>query len=81
MRSLPPAASRWLRLLHGRRCERANSCPLLSYRTGPYGVNGTPWANGFADYLNLINERDGGINGVKIAFEEMRNGLCDGQGR
>jgi len=25
--------------------------PVLSYRTGPYAPNGTPWANGFVDYL------------------------------
>lgn len=54
--------------------------PLLSYRTGPYGVNGTPWANGFADYLNLINERDGGINGVRIAFEECETGYATDKG-
>ena len=23
--------------------------PVLSYRTGPYAPNGTPWANGFVD--------------------------------
>lgn len=44
--------------------------PLLVYRTGPYAPSGIPTANGFNDYFNLINERDGGINGVKIAFEE-----------
>ena len=44
--------------------------PLLVYRTGPYAPNGIPSANGFNDYFNLLNERDGGINGVKILFEE-----------
>ncbi len=44
--------------------------PLLVYRTGPFAPNGIPSANGFNDYFNLINERDGGINGVKIVFEE-----------
>jgi branched-chain amino acid transport system substrate-binding protein len=44
--------------------------PLLVYRTGPYAPSGIPSANGFNDYFNLLNERDGGINGVKIAFEE-----------
>jgi branched-chain amino acid transport system substrate-binding protein len=44
--------------------------PVLSYRTGLYAANGIPWANGFVDYLQLVNLRDGGINGVKIAFEE-----------
>jgi branched-chain amino acid transport system substrate-binding protein len=44
--------------------------PLLVYRTGPYAPNGIPSANGFNDYFNLLNERDGGINGVKLAWEE-----------
>jgi len=44
--------------------------PLLVYRTGPYAPSGIPIANGFVDYFNMVNERDGGINGVKIAWEE-----------
>jgi branched-chain amino acid transport system substrate-binding protein len=44
--------------------------PLLVYRTGAYAPNGIPSANGFNDYFNLINERDGGINGVKLVWEE-----------
>lgn len=44
--------------------------PMLVYRTGPYAPSGIPVANGFRDYYTLINERDGGINGVKISFEE-----------
>ncbi len=47
--------------------------PVLSYRTGPYGPNGTPWANGFVDYLKLVNAK-GGINGVKLSFEECETG-------
>src|SRR3989441_1055774 len=44
--------------------------PLLVYRTGPFAPNGIPSANGFNDYFNLVNERDGGINGVKLVGEE-----------
>jgi len=47
--------------------------PSLVYRTGPYAPNGTPFANGYADYLKLVNER-GGINGVKIVMEECETG-------
>ena len=54
--------------------------PLLSYRTGAYAPNGIPWANGKQDYLKLINERDGGINGVKIAFEECETGYATDRG-
>jgi branched-chain amino acid transport system substrate-binding protein len=48
--------------------------PLLSYRTGPYAGSGTPIANGMSDYLNMLNERDGGIGGVKIIVEECETG-------
>ena len=37
--------------------------PSLSYRTGPYGANGIPFADGYSDYFTLVNERDGGIGG------------------
>ncbi len=54
--------------------------PLLSYRTGPYAPNGTPWANGKQDYIKMVNARDGGINGVKIAFEECETGYATDKG-
>jgi branched-chain amino acid transport system substrate-binding protein len=44
--------------------------PLLVYRTGPYAQSGIPVANGLADYYTLINERDRGINGVRLSWEE-----------
>ncbi|MBM3219291.1 MAG: ABC transporter substrate-binding protein [Candidatus Rokubacteria bacterium] len=54
--------------------------PLLVYRTGPYAPSGIPNANGFQDYFNLLNERDGGINGVKIAVEECETQYDTKQG-
>ena len=54
--------------------------PALVYRTGPYAPNGVPWADGFVDYLKLVNERDGGINGVKIAYEECETGYATDRG-
>jgi len=48
--------------------------PGLVYRTGPYAPNGIPFANGFKDYVTLINERDGGVNGVKLVYEECETG-------
>lgn len=44
--------------------------PSLTYRTGPFAGGGTPFADGYADYFNMLNERDGGINGVKVVVEE-----------
>ncbi|MDX2205721.1 MAG: ABC transporter substrate-binding protein [Hyphomicrobiaceae bacterium] len=54
--------------------------PSLVYRTGAYAPNGIPFANGVADYWTLINERDGGINGVKIVFEECETGYATDKG-
>jgi branched-chain amino acid transport system substrate-binding protein len=48
--------------------------PLLTYRTGPFAGSGIPVANGLHDYLTMLNERDGGIGGVKLAIEECETG-------
>ena len=53
--------------------------PLLVYRTGPYAPNGTPWANGKQDYIKYINAT-GGINGVKITYEECETGYATDKG-
>ncbi|HYP72230.1 MAG TPA: ABC transporter substrate-binding protein [Variovorax sp.] len=53
--------------------------PLLVYRTGPYAPNGTPWANGKQDYIKMINAQ-GGINGVKISYEECETGYATDKG-
>jgi branched-chain amino acid transport system substrate-binding protein len=44
--------------------------PALVYRTGPYAPGGIPSANGIKDYVTLINERDGGVNGVMLELKE-----------
>src|SRR5262245_50578757 len=54
--------------------------PSLVYRTGPYTPNGIPVANGIADYYKLVNERDRGVNGVKIVFEECDTGYATDRG-
>lgn len=54
--------------------------PSLVYRTGAYAPNGVPYANGYADYLKLVNARDGGINGVKVTFEECETGYATDRG-
>ena len=46
----------------------------LSYRTGPYAANGIPLADGYADYMTLLNEREGGIGGVKTRVIECETG-------
>jgi branched-chain amino acid transport system substrate-binding protein len=53
--------------------------PVLVYRTGAYAPNGVPFANGYVDYLKLVNAR-GGINGVKVSFEECETGYATDKG-
>jgi branched-chain amino acid transport system substrate-binding protein len=48
--------------------------PLFTYRTGPFAVSGIAIANGMHDYLTLLNERDGGIGGVRLEVEECEAG-------
>jgi branched-chain amino acid transport system substrate-binding protein len=53
--------------------------PVLVYRTGAYAPNGVPFANGYVDYLKLVNAK-GGINGVKVSFEECETGYATDRG-
>jgi len=48
--------------------------PLFTYRTGPFANSGIPIANGMHDYLTMLNERDGGIGGVKLNIDECETG-------
>lgn len=54
--------------------------PMLVYRSGPYAPNGIPFADGLGDYYKLLNARDGGINGVKVTFEECDTGYNNDRG-
>lgn len=59
--------------------EKQQYFPLLTFRTGPYAPSGAPWANGFVDYFKLANLK-GGINGVRIAWEECETGYATDRG-
>jgi branched-chain amino acid transport system substrate-binding protein len=48
--------------------------PLLTYRTGPFAGSGIPLANGLHDYLTMLNERDGGVGGVRLNVDECETG-------
>ena len=54
--------------------------PLLVYRTGSFAPLGIPWADGKLDYLKLVNARDGGVNGVKITYEECETAYATDRG-
>ncbi|MFJ5445159.1 ABC transporter substrate-binding protein [Methylobacillus methanolivorans] len=44
--------------------------PLQSYRVGPYAAGGTGFFGGFIDYLQYVNLKEGGVNGVKFTWSE-----------
>ena len=49
----------------------AQFLPVLSVREGAQRAAWIPQANGYIDYLTLLNARDGGIiNGVPLVWEE-----------
>src|SRR5438477_3075228 len=43
--------------------------PVLSYRVGPYAAGGSGYYGGAIDYWTLVN-LSGGVNGVKLKWEE-----------
>ncbi len=54
--------------------------PILIYRTGPYAAGGSGIMGGFMDYMALLNERDGGINGIKLVWEECETAYNNDRG-
>ncbi len=54
--------------------------PITSYRVGPYGANGQSFFGGFVDYLNYVNLKENGVNGVKITWEECETEYNNAKG-
>ena len=53
---------------------------LPSYRVGAYAAGGSGIYGGWIDYMTMINERDGGINGVKLTWEECETEYNNARG-
>jgi branched-chain amino acid transport system substrate-binding protein len=43
---------------------------IPSSRVGPYSAMGTGYYGGIIDYLNYVNIKSGGVNGVKLTWQE-----------
>jgi branched-chain amino acid transport system substrate-binding protein len=54
--------------------------PHSYYWVGPYAASGSGIAGGAIDYLNMLNERDGGINGVKFTGEKCETEYNNARG-
>jgi len=54
--------------------------PANFYWVGPYAPGGSGFGGGMIDYFQLLNERDGGINGVKLTFEKCETEYNNARG-
>ena len=54
--------------------------PHNYYWVGPYAASGSGIAGGAIDYLEMLNERDGGINGVKFVGEKCETEYNNARG-
>ena len=54
--------------------------PMIGYWVGPYAAGGSGIYGGFIDYLNMVNARDGGVNGVKLTYEKCETEYNNARG-
>ncbi|MBI1905385.1 MAG: ABC transporter substrate-binding protein [Rhodocyclales bacterium] len=53
---------------------------LPTYRVGAYAAGGTGLFGGWIDYMTMVNERDGGVNGLKLVWEECETEYNNARG-
>ena len=53
---------------------------MNGYWVGPYAPGGSGIFGGFIDYVNMINARDGGVNGVKLTYEKCETEYNNARG-
>ena len=54
--------------------------PASFQRAGPYAAGGSGISGGFLDYLEMLNARDGGVNGVKFTWAKCETEYNDVRG-
>jgi len=54
--------------------------PANFYWVGPYAASGTGFAAGILDYFAMLNERDKGINGVRLTWEKCETEYNNARG-
>ncbi|MGD9952507.1 MAG: ABC transporter substrate-binding protein [Burkholderiales bacterium] len=54
--------------------------PANGYWVGPYAPGGSGFFSGMIDYMTLVNERDGGVNGVKLTWEKCETEYNNARG-
>src|SRR3970282_2796950 len=54
--------------------------PANGYWVGPYAPGGSGFFGGMIDYFQLLNARDGGINGAKLTWEKCETEYNNARG-
>jgi len=54
--------------------------PANGYWVGPYAPGGSGFYGGMIDYMQMLNTRDGGINGVKLTWEKCETEYNNARG-
>jgi branched-chain amino acid transport system substrate-binding protein len=60
--------------------EKEQFVPANFYWVGPYAAGGSGISGGMLDYLELLNARDGGINGVKFTWQKCETEYNNARG-
>jgi branched-chain amino acid transport system substrate-binding protein len=68
--SVTPVLAQQAKPATGAAAKKEQFFPVLIYRTGPYAAAGSGLGSGYIDYLDMLNKRDGGVNGIKLSWEE-----------
>jgi branched-chain amino acid transport system substrate-binding protein len=79
MAAVAGALALWCGGVHAQ--DRATQyVPLVSYRVGPLASIGQTFYSGMIDYFSMINQRDGGVNKVKLSWEECESEYNNARG-
>src|SRR4051812_24115080 len=54
--------------------------PAMFYWVGPYAPGGSGFGGGIIDYMAMLNQRDGGMNGVKFTWEKCETEYNNARG-
>ena len=60
--------------------EKEQFIPANFYWVGPFAAAGSGFGAGFTDYFSMLNERDGGIGGVKLTWEKCETEYNNARG-
>ena len=64
----------------GAQAQNEQFIPANGYWVGPYAPGGSGFFGGIIDYFQMLNTRDGGINGVKLTWEKCETEYNNARG-